>query len=161
MSEVKTFDTQQKRSAAQRRRLFIILIAGLIIVLIGSSLAAYFTFFLGRGSPAAIPMVGHAFFVSSGLLSTSPESSQGITDQLQINLQGVPATPTYSPATVACSLLKRMQTYHLTLLLSIRRRGATTLRSPKLPTLWDRTHRNTACMIIFAIFWLKTPRSKQ
>ena len=90
MSEVKTFDTQQKRSAAQRRRLFIILIAGLIIVLIGSSLAAYFTFFLGRGSPAAIPMVGHAFFVSSGLLSTSPESSQGITDQLQINLQGIP-----------------------------------------------------------------------
>jgi len=41
------------------------------------------------GVPPTIPIVGHAFFISSGLLSTSPESSQGITDQLQINLQKI------------------------------------------------------------------------
>ncbi|MFL5653974.1 MAG: serine/threonine protein kinase [Ktedonobacteraceae bacterium] len=77
----------------RRRRLFITLLALLIIVLIASGVGAYFEF-LPHGNntgsaPPTIPIVGHAFFISSGLLSTSPESSQGITDQLQINLQKI------------------------------------------------------------------------
>ena len=73
-----------------RRRLFIALLALLIIVLIASGVGTYFAF-LPRGNNTGgaaptIPIVGHAFFISSGLLSTNPESSQGITDQLQINL---------------------------------------------------------------------------
>ncbi len=35
-------------------------------------------------------IVGHAYFVSSGLLSSNPESNQGITDQLQIKLGNIP-----------------------------------------------------------------------
>src|SRR5205085_2783958 len=76
-----------------RRRLLIALIALLIIVLIASGVSTYFLFFpYGNNTvnaPPAIPIVGHAFFISSGLLSPSPESSQGITDQLQINLQKI------------------------------------------------------------------------
>jgi len=71
----------------------IALIALLIIVLIASGVSTYFLFFpYGNNTVnarAAIPIVGHAFFISSGLLSPSPESSQGITDQLQINLQKI------------------------------------------------------------------------
>ena len=36
-------------------------------------------------------LVGHAYFVSSGLLSSTPGSSQGITDQLQIKLENIPS----------------------------------------------------------------------
>src|SRR5437868_12868905 len=76
-----------------RRRLLIALLALLIIVLIASGVGTYFTF-LPHGNntgsaPPTIPVVGQAFFISSGLLSTNPESSQGITDQLQINLQKI------------------------------------------------------------------------
>ncbi len=76
-----------------RRRLLIALIALLIIVLIASGVGTYFAFLPhgnNTGSLApTVPIVGHAFFISSGLNSTNPESSQGITDQLQINLQKI------------------------------------------------------------------------
>ncbi len=79
-----TFAPPQKR---RKRGLFITLMALLIIVLLSSVLGGYFVFF-SRGSVApTVPIVGHAFFISSGLLSTNPEDSQGITDQLQINMQ--------------------------------------------------------------------------
>jgi hypothetical protein len=69
------------------------LIAVLIIVLIASGLGTYFAFLphgnnTGSAAPT-IPVVGHAFFISSGLLSPNPGISQGITDQLQINLQKI------------------------------------------------------------------------
>jgi len=76
-----------------RRRLLIALIALLIIVLIASGVGTYLAFLPhgnNTGSLApTVPLVGHAFFISSGLNSTNPESSQGITDQLQINLQKI------------------------------------------------------------------------
>jgi eukaryotic-like serine/threonine-protein kinase len=80
-----------------RRRLWIILAAMLILVLVGSSLGAYFAFFAKGGTPppsgpiSSIP--GHAYFVSSGLLSTDVNSNQGITDQLQIKLSNVSPAP--------------------------------------------------------------------
>jgi len=71
-----------------RRGLFFVLAALLILVVIGSSLSAYFAFF-SKGTPAtARVIVGHAYFSSSGLLS--PDSTQGITDLLQINLDNIP-----------------------------------------------------------------------
>lgn len=80
---------QQRR----RRRLLIALIALLLIVLIASGVGTYLTFLphgntTGNSAPT-VPIVGHAFFISSGLTSTNPESSQGITDQLQLNLQKI------------------------------------------------------------------------
>ena len=60
----------------------------LLVVLGGSAFGAYL--FYTRNTPPIQPtIVGHAFFVSSGLLS-SQNSSQGITDKLQINLQNLP-----------------------------------------------------------------------
>jgi hypothetical protein len=64
-------------------------------VLVGSSLGAYFTFF-SKGAPSKTTtptLVGHAYFVSSGLLSANQGSNQGITDQLQISLKNIPPPP--------------------------------------------------------------------
>jgi len=72
----------------QPRWLYIALVAVLLVVLVGSAFGAYL--FYTRNTPPIQPtIVGHAFFVSSGLLS-SQNSSQGITDKLQINLQNLP-----------------------------------------------------------------------
>ena len=75
----------------QKRRpgkLYIVLAAVLLVVLAGSALGAYLIY--TRSTPSTQPtIVGHAFFVSSGLLS-SQNSNQGITDELQINLQNLP-----------------------------------------------------------------------
>ncbi len=65
----------------------IALAAALLIVLAGSAFAAYL-FKTSSTSTAQTTIVGHAFFVSSGLLS-GKNSSQGITDGLQINLQNL------------------------------------------------------------------------
>jgi len=82
---------QQRR----RRLLLTALIALLIIVLIASGIGTFFAFFPPgnnkTSTPPTIPIVRHDFFISSGLLSTKPESSKGITDQLQINLQKISA----------------------------------------------------------------------
>ena len=75
----------------QKRRpgwLYIALVAVLLVVLVGSAFGAYLIY--TRSTPPAQPtLAGHAFFVSSGLLS-SESSNQGITDELQINLQNLP-----------------------------------------------------------------------
>ena len=72
----------------RQRGLLIALAALLILALIGSGLGAYFAFFSKSAAPVAPTIVGHAYFASSGLLS--PDSKQGITDQLQINLENIP-----------------------------------------------------------------------
>ena len=72
----------------RQRGLLIALAALLILALIGSGLGAYFAFFSKGNAPVAHTIVGHAYFASSGLLS--PDSKQGITDQLQINLESIP-----------------------------------------------------------------------
>jgi hypothetical protein len=75
--------------------MWIALSALLLLVLVGSSLGAYFTFF-SKGAPSKTTtptLVGHAYFVSSGLLSANQGSNQGITDQLQISLKNIPPPP--------------------------------------------------------------------
>jgi serine/threonine protein kinase len=77
--------------AKRRRGLFFGLIA-LIIVLLGGSLGGYFLFLrAGRGTAPPGPIVGHAFYVSSGQLANG---AQGIADQLQVDLQNVQVSPT-------------------------------------------------------------------
>ncbi len=75
----------------QKRRpgwLYTTLLAVLLLVLVGSAFGAYLLYTRGISSPQST-IVGHAFFVSSGLLSSN-NSNQGITDELQINLQNLP-----------------------------------------------------------------------
>src|SRR5260370_18874036 len=79
----------------RRRGLLIVMLAILILAVIGSGLGAYFTFF-AKGTTTTTttttPQVfGHAYFVSSGFVS--PDSRQGITDELQINLENVTPAP--------------------------------------------------------------------
>lgn len=68
--------------------LYIVLVVALLVVLLISAFGAYF--YYGNRNPfsPSTQIVGHAFFVSSGLLSQN--SNQGITDVLQINLENVP-----------------------------------------------------------------------
>ena len=72
----------------RRRGLYIALAVILIVVLLAASLAAFYTRSQHGGTTAQNPVAGHAYFVSSGLLSLN--SSQGITDELQVHLQGIP-----------------------------------------------------------------------
>src|SRR5205807_5197673 len=79
------------------RALYVALVVLVVIVLLGSGVGAYLVFFqkntTGQVPPvAANPVVGQAFFVSSGQLN--PDSAQGIADQLQLNLQNIPAPQT-------------------------------------------------------------------
>jgi len=78
----------------RRRGLFIALAAILILALIGSALGAYFTFFAKgtSGTTTTSEIMGHAYFVSSGFIS--PDSREGITDELQINLANMSPAPT-------------------------------------------------------------------
>src|SRR6266702_4210838 len=66
----------------------IALVVGLLVVLVGSAFGAYLIYTRST-LPTQPTLVGHAFFVSSGVLS-SKSSNQGITDELQINLQNLP-----------------------------------------------------------------------
>ena len=75
-----------------RRVLYISLAVLLILALIGSALGAYFAFFSKGTTATTTPQImGHAYFASSGFVS--PYSKQGITDQLQINLENVSPAP--------------------------------------------------------------------
>ena len=60
--------------------------AVLLIVLAGSGI---YLFLIRGASPASPTVVGHAFFISSGLLA-GQSSNQGISDGLAINLQNLP-----------------------------------------------------------------------
>ncbi len=74
---------------SRRRGLWIALSVLLALVVIGSGLGAYFTFF-SKSASTGPQIVGHAYFISSGLLSSTTESSQGITDELEIKLNNIP-----------------------------------------------------------------------
>ena len=77
-----------------RRTLWIALTALLILLVIGSSLGAYLIFFSKGHSTTTTtaPLImGHAYFVSSGLLIQN--GTNGITDQLEIHLENIPAPP--------------------------------------------------------------------
>jgi serine/threonine protein kinase len=63
----------------------LIVLAGLLIVLAGSGIYL----FVRGTSPASPTIVGHAFFMSSGLLADQ-SSNQGISDELVISLQNLP-----------------------------------------------------------------------
>ncbi|HZR40100.1 MAG TPA: protein kinase, partial [Ktedonobacteraceae bacterium] len=76
-----------KRGKGGLRGWMIALIAVLIVVVLGSGLLGAFLF-LRPGSVVQKPIVGHAFFVSSGILSQS--SNQGIADKIQVDLQNLP-----------------------------------------------------------------------
>jgi hypothetical protein len=80
---------------ARRRGLRAVLAILLVVLVIGSGLAAYLLVHAGSSSSTAQgqQVVGHAYFVSSGLLSANPETVQGITDELQVRLEHVPAPP--------------------------------------------------------------------
>ncbi len=75
--------------SGRRRRLAFGLIGLLILIIVGSSLSAQY--FLIQHNPSTHEtnqIVGHAFFKSSGQLNDG--SSQGVNDQLQIELRGIP-----------------------------------------------------------------------
>ncbi len=80
----------------QRQTRWIVLAALVILALIGSGLGAYFVFFSKSASSTTTTpaLAGHANFSSSGLLGPDTGSNQGITDQLQINLENISPPPT-------------------------------------------------------------------
>ena len=71
----------------RRRRGLIIGLLALVVLLIAGSLGVYFLFL---SAVPAHPLVGHAFFTSSGQLN---EKVQGIADGVQIDLQNVQPPP--------------------------------------------------------------------
>ncbi|TMF50520.1 MAG: hypothetical protein E6I32_04070 [Chloroflexi bacterium] len=74
-----------------RRGLFIGLVSLLILVLLGSILGSVYWFTSGaRMTPTAAQVGGHVYFISSGQISE--QSSQGINDQLVIDLHNL-STP--------------------------------------------------------------------
>ncbi len=80
-------------SRPRRRRLWVVLSVLLVLLVVGSALGTYLLFF-ARNAAEPVTMAGHAYFVSSGLLSSTTESGQGITDQLELRLEHVPLPPT-------------------------------------------------------------------
>lgn len=76
----------------RKRAVYISLIALVIVALLGSAFWAYFTFGRSGGTAtAAPPIIGHAFFISSGLINLT--SSQGIADGVQLQLDNLPPAP--------------------------------------------------------------------
>ncbi len=76
--------TRRKR----HKGLLITSIVLVIFVLLGSGLGTFYLL-AQRNSAAASQVVGHVFFLSSGQLNKN--SNQGIDDELQINLNSIPA----------------------------------------------------------------------
>ncbi len=81
---------------SRRRGLWIALSVLLVVLVLGGGLGAYALANRASGSSGAVSsIVGHAYFVSSGLLSANPDAAtvQGITDELEIRLENVPPLP--------------------------------------------------------------------
>jgi serine/threonine protein kinase len=77
----------------RRRGLWMALSVLLVLLVLGASLGAYLLTRASAGGTGSAPsIVGHAYFVSSGLLSANPDTAtvQGITDQLEIRLENIP-----------------------------------------------------------------------
>jgi serine/threonine protein kinase len=70
---------------------YLILVGVVLLALIGGGIVAYPYLLPTPNTHLAPPnpVVGHAFYVSSGQIS--PTSAQGIADQLQVDLQNIPA----------------------------------------------------------------------
>jgi len=66
-----------------------VLIAVLLVALIGSSLSAFLVLHNKSNQQAAVVAGGQAFFLSSG--QNDPHTSQGIADQLEIDLHNIPS----------------------------------------------------------------------
>lgn len=81
-----------KRPFWRQRAVYISLIALVLIGLLGSAFWAYFTFGRsGSTATAGSPIIGHAFFISSGLINLT--SSQGIADGVQLEMDNLPPAP--------------------------------------------------------------------
>lgn len=80
-----------RQSISRRRNLYIVLAAVLLFVLLASLLGAILLNNARNAPIAQSPPAGHAFFVSSGLLSQN--SSQGITDGMQIDFPNIAPPP--------------------------------------------------------------------
>ncbi len=89
---IQTPSTVSKAKPTRARRWLIPGIVALLVLLIAGSLGAFFL--LPRSSNrlavAPNPLVGQAFFVSSGQLN---DGAQGIADKLQVDLQNVKSPP--------------------------------------------------------------------
>ncbi len=80
--------TLPRAPKSRRKGLLIASIVALVIVLAGAGLGAFFVFNRNAPVATAVPIVGHAYFLSSGL--SNEVTSQGINDELQIDIQNVP-----------------------------------------------------------------------
>lgn len=69
---------------------YIALVAVVLVVVAGGSILGVYLYNTRSATPGSSTIVGHAFFMSSGLLG-SLSSNQGITDELAISLQNLPA----------------------------------------------------------------------
>ena len=77
-------------SRKRRKGVLIGLVSLLILLLAGSGLGTFYLLTRPASAPVTVnPIVGHVFFVSSGQLYD--KSAQGINDELEINLQNIPA----------------------------------------------------------------------
>jgi serine/threonine protein kinase len=72
-----------------KKRVVISLLALLLLLLTGSGLGMFYALSHQKASPPLPGLVGHAYFVNSGL--TQENYTQGINDQLQIELHNIPA----------------------------------------------------------------------
>jgi len=80
---------------ARSRGLRAVVAVLLVVLVVGAGLATYLLVRAASSSSTANAptIVGHAYFVSSGLLSSDPEAVQGITDELEVRLENVPQPP--------------------------------------------------------------------
>jgi serine/threonine protein kinase len=76
------------RVSSGRRRGYILLSGLVVIALLGSVLLGVFVLNKPASPVAGTPVIGHAFFTSSGLINLT--SNQGIADGVQLNLNHLP-----------------------------------------------------------------------
>lgn len=72
----------------RRRPLLIAGVVLLVLLVVGASFGGYYWFSHQTPPVVANPVVGHAFFISSG--QTSERGNQGINDELLIDIQNIP-----------------------------------------------------------------------
>jgi len=81
------------RPRRRRRVLYLALIVLAMLVLLGSGVGAYLGFFQKKATGSVLPpasqVVGQAYFISTGQYDS--RSAQGIADELEIDLQNLPA----------------------------------------------------------------------
>ncbi len=75
----------------RRKSLLFVLVPLLIIILLGAGLGGFYWFTRVSSAPATVanPILGHAFFISSG--QVSEHNNKGINDEMLIDLQNIPA----------------------------------------------------------------------